>query len=119
LEKFSRKQDIVARFGEDEFVIILPETQLHDAEALVNRIRLHLKVHPCSTKEFDIPVQFRHGISSSKDKLIDQWSQLLEKAKEKLLLSKRERKLPPKEVGKSRNPNVIKLPGIVSPKNKN
>jgi len=119
LEKFSRKQDIVARFGGDEFVIILPQTQLHDAEALANRIRLHLKTHPCSTREFDIPVQFSHGTVSSGDKLIDRWSQLVEKAKEKLHLNKKERKPSPKEVGKSRNPKVIKLPGTVDPKDKN
>jgi len=119
LEKFSRQQDIVTRFGGDEFVILLPQTQLHDAEALANRIRLHLKTHPCSTREFDIPVHFSYGIASSKDKQIDQWSRLLEKAKENLLLSRSERKPPPKEVGKSRNPNVIKLPGTNGTKNKN
>ena len=119
LEKFSRKQDIITRFGGDEFVIILPQTQPHDAEALANRIRLHLTTHPCSTREFDIPVQFSYGIGSSGDKLIDRWSQLVEKANGKLLLNKAERKLPPKEVGKSRNPNVIKLPGTAASTDEN
>lgn len=119
LKKFSRKEDVVTRFGGDEFVIILPQTKLQKADALANRIRMHLKKHPCSTREFDIPVQFSYGIVSSKDKLIDQWSQLVEKAKEKLLLNKTERKPPPKEVGKSRNPNVIKLPGSAAPMDEN
>ena len=119
MEKFIRKHDVAARFGGDEFVIILPQTRLHDAEVLANRIRLHLKTHPCSTKEFDIPVQFSYGIGSSEGKRIDRWSQLVEKAKKELLLNKKKRKPHPKGVGKSRNPNVIKLPGTAAPKDKN
>jgi hypothetical protein len=43
----------------------------------------------------------------------------LEKAKENLLLNKAGRKPSPKEVGKSRNPNVIKLPGTAASMDEN
>lgn len=37
-----RKEDVICRYGGDEFVIILPETKVEDAEHRANDLRLHL-----------------------------------------------------------------------------
>ncbi|MEQ8701194.1 MAG: sensor domain-containing diguanylate cyclase [Bauldia litoralis] len=34
-----RKSDMLARFGDEEFVLLMPETSIHDAELLCNRLR--------------------------------------------------------------------------------
>jgi diguanylate cyclase (GGDEF)-like protein/PAS domain S-box-containing protein len=39
LKKHSRADDIIARIGGDEFVILLPKTNLNEVEKLVNRIK--------------------------------------------------------------------------------
>jgi diguanylate cyclase (GGDEF)-like protein len=119
MDKLCRQSDIVTRFGDDEFTIIMPQTDLSNANILIDRITEQLKKNPCSTREFDIPVTFSYGIVSSEDETIDRWSLLVSKAKEKVSINKSSRKKPPKEIGKSRNPKVIKLPATtISPKKK-
>lgn len=50
IKKHSRADDIVARIGGDEFVLLLPQTDSNQAEKLVNRIRAAI------SKEKDYPV---------------------------------------------------------------
>lgn len=38
-----RKEDVICRYGGDEFVIILPETKVEDAENRANDLRLNIK----------------------------------------------------------------------------
>jgi diguanylate cyclase (GGDEF)-like protein/PAS domain S-box-containing protein len=40
-----RADDIIARSGGDEFVVLLPETEYTDAEAIVNRLRKNIAEH--------------------------------------------------------------------------
>ncbi len=94
LEKKSRETDIVARFAGDEFVIILPETDSDQAEALMNRIKQHLEQTPLMEGETAIPVSTSFGIASMDDIGPDEeaTSILLKKADERLYLKKESRK---------------------------
>lgn len=61
----ARKYDIVARFGGEEFVILLPETSLEKAKKFCNRIRK--KIHEDKfLKKFNITVS--GGIAAYKKK---------------------------------------------------
>jgi diguanylate cyclase (GGDEF)-like protein len=59
-----RKTDIVARYGGDEFVILLPEAPLDKAEVLANRILCSVKNHVFEWKSENIKVEISYGIST-------------------------------------------------------
>ncbi len=87
----SREPDIVARFAGDEFVIILPETNEEQAQALMERIHDHLKETPLVTKETEIPVSISFGVASTADIALDDEeapAKLLKKADEQLYIKK-------------------------------
>jgi diguanylate cyclase (GGDEF)-like protein len=46
LEQKSRQSNVVARYGGDEFVILMPETGLEQAQALSERLRLWIATDP-------------------------------------------------------------------------
>jgi len=46
LEQKSRQSNVVARYGGDEFVILMPETSLEQAQALSERLRLWIATDP-------------------------------------------------------------------------
>ena len=45
LKSSVRKPDFVARYGGDEFVIVMPETGSHDAHKLVERIKEKINIY--------------------------------------------------------------------------
>ncbi len=44
-QKNLRKSDFVCRYGGDEFVIVMPETSIRDAEAKAERLRVEVAAH--------------------------------------------------------------------------
>ncbi len=67
IKRCSRKEDILARWGGDEFVILLPETTEKDAIRLVNRIR-----KACNrTTDQKIPASISIGVSTKTEKTQD------------------------------------------------
>lgn len=46
LQQNTRDSDVVARYGGEEFVIAFPETPLHQAAALCERLRQQIEEHP-------------------------------------------------------------------------
>ncbi|MDW7740469.1 MAG: PAS domain S-box protein [Bacillota bacterium] len=55
-----REEDIIARFGGDEFVILLPQTTMEEAMALCRRIKSN-----CSNTVIeDVPISMALGVSS-------------------------------------------------------
>jgi diguanylate cyclase (GGDEF)-like protein len=64
--------DILGRFGGDEFVVILPETDLKMAENIANRMRLAISQTPIETSSRPLDVTISVGISN----LLDESTQL-------------------------------------------
>ena len=54
-----RSTDTIGRFGGEEFLLILPETTLHDAQVLLERLRQAVQHHQFP----DLPADFRVTIS--------------------------------------------------------
>jgi len=88
-----RSTDIVARFAGDEFVIILPETDMEHAKHLLDRVKKKMDGTPFEGKEITIPVSVSFGIASIED--FDNESctpqALLKKADERLYVKKEAR----------------------------
>ena len=84
-----RTSDIIGRYGGEEFVILLPETNIHQAQNIANRIRLLVLDRPIMTDRGDVSVSVSLGISSMEgdcdsrlEWVIDQADQALLKAKD-------------------------------------
>ncbi|NTW95994.1 MAG: diguanylate cyclase [Erysipelotrichaceae bacterium] len=56
LRKASRVDDIIARHGGDEFILILPKTDAEEASRIINRFKYYLSLEKSST--IDISVSF-------------------------------------------------------------
>jgi diguanylate cyclase (GGDEF)-like protein/PAS domain S-box-containing protein len=59
-----RISDIVARYGGDEFIVLLPETQLSDAVMLAERMAANIAEAEWSVKDGDITVTASLGVAS-------------------------------------------------------
>jgi diguanylate cyclase (GGDEF)-like protein len=64
LSKNIRIVDFVARIGGEEFVIILPETNIKGASEVANRLLFAIRENPVETKKGLLPVTVSIGISS-------------------------------------------------------
>ena len=59
-----RKQDQVARWGGDEFLIFLPETNLDGGRIVAEKIRSRILRSPFVYREMDIPVTLTFGVGN-------------------------------------------------------
>ncbi len=75
LNKSCRKEDLIARWGGDEFIIVLPETTLKDAKAVQDRIAAQC----LNAYAGDIPISIALG-SASKDNKDTKLSDTLKEA---------------------------------------
>ncbi|KAF0109971.1 MAG: diguanylate cyclase [Chloroflexi bacterium] len=57
-----RKQDEIARWGGDEFLILLPETDLEGGRIVAEKIRARILRSPFVYREMDIPVTVTFGV---------------------------------------------------------
>ena len=85
-----RKYDIVARFGGEEFLVVLPKAMMKDAVIIAERIRKSVEVTPLSGSKEKIHLTISLGIASipavwpeSKEELIKCADMALYEAKEK------------------------------------
>ena len=65
LAKMAREIDICARFAGDEFVVILPNTDLEQARVFMQRVDRFFRISP--VPGFDCHVRFSYGVSSTAD----------------------------------------------------
>ena len=96
-----RKQDLVARWGGEEFLILLPDTPAQSAEHLAELVRYKLANHHYETENLTLRITASFGISELNcHKTINQ---ALSEADEALYAAKRQ--------GRNRVVNASMLPG--------
>ena len=64
LQRVSRASDVVARTGGDEFLLILPHTDLDGARMLAQRLRQDIVARPLVANQQRIPVTASVGVAS-------------------------------------------------------
>jgi diguanylate cyclase (GGDEF)-like protein len=65
LQKNMRVQDVVARWGGEEFLILLPDTPLDEATQIADRLRSSVASTPVETPSGTLKITFSAGISCS------------------------------------------------------
>ncbi|HOJ11813.1 MAG TPA: GGDEF domain-containing protein [Clostridiales bacterium] len=83
LQNSTRKKDIIARWGGEEFAIILPETSIEDAYMIGNRIRTKVENYIFSYEEVICNITVSIGIAAantSKDIDPDQFLKITDEA---------------------------------------
>jgi diguanylate cyclase (GGDEF)-like protein len=58
-----REQDLLARFGGEEFVVTMPETSIEGAKELTERIRINVRKQPYRHNSDEIPITVSAGLS--------------------------------------------------------
>ncbi len=87
LRQHPRPNDLIGRYGGEEFSIILPRTDCLTAQHIAERLRLSIGSQPVSTSRGAIPVTASFGIAcldtttSSLDELLNRADQALYAAK--------------------------------------
>lgn len=83
-----RSSDIIGRYGGEEFLILLPETNIEQAHRIANRLRLLILDHPVVTDRGDISVTVSMGISSMEGECDSQLEWVVDQADQALLQAK-------------------------------
>lgn len=82
-----RQTDLIARYGGDEFVALLPETPCNGAAGVAERIRKSVETTPLVTRESTVSATVSIGIASFPDHGVD-FETVLEKADQAMYASK-------------------------------
>lgn len=82
-----RSSDVLARFGGEEFVILLPETNANGAVTLAEKIRIKINETPLSVKNKHITISASFGVSAS-SLSDDSLELLIQKADDRLYVAK-------------------------------
>lgn len=85
--KTIREVDILGRYGGDEFVVLLPETELESAVQVADRLRQVICSTPIETPTGDIVVSVSVGVSAINDE-ITIFDTLIEKADQMMYTAK-------------------------------
>jgi two-component system, cell cycle response regulator len=82
-----RESDLIGRFGGEEFLLILPHTDLVGAEAFCHRLRDHVEKHPVQLGEHTVHITASFGLATvTRD--ADTWQKLLRVADRNLYRAK-------------------------------
>ncbi|HPH96535.1 MAG TPA: histidine kinase N-terminal 7TM domain-containing protein [Anaerolineaceae bacterium] len=65
LQTMTRGTDITARFGGEEFIVLLPETGPQEACATAERIRHAVETTPCPCGQLNIPITTSIGLATA------------------------------------------------------
>jgi two-component system cell cycle response regulator len=90
VRKLIRSTDWAARFGGEEFVIVLPETQLHEGEQVAEKLRQELAAAPFNAAGADVTVTASFGVATLTLASQDSSDPLLKRADRALYQSKRD-----------------------------
>jgi diguanylate cyclase (GGDEF)-like protein len=89
LNSLKRDSDIVARFAGDEFVVILPSTNINQAETYISRVKQTLAQNPIPANNTKFYIKLSHGLSSVFEKRMDSSAMLLREADKRLYKAKK------------------------------
>lgn len=64
LAQLSRQEDVVARLGGEEFCVLLPDTSLHDALEIAERLREAIHLHPVKLDDTFIDITVSVGCAA-------------------------------------------------------
>jgi diguanylate cyclase (GGDEF)-like protein len=92
LGEITRDSDVVARYGGDEFVIILPGTPVQEANKLLQRLQQHFRDKPMRYKEKVLRVSITFGVASMADRNATDPGSLLREADTMLYNIKKNKK---------------------------
>lgn len=92
LSAITRDSDVVARYGGDEFVIILPGTPAQEATKLLQRLQQHFRDKPMHYEGVRIPGLISFGIASTDDMEVANPESLVRKADAVLYTKKKNKK---------------------------
>jgi diguanylate cyclase (GGDEF)-like protein len=81
-----RKSDYIARFGGEEFIIVLPNTDIHNASLLAERLRKRFKEYKIKIGETAITITSSFGVAEfkkgyTKERMIQEADEMLYQAK--------------------------------------
>jgi diguanylate cyclase (GGDEF)-like protein len=88
IKRATRSYDFVARYGTDEFCILLPDATQHDVDSVVNRIRSNVVSMPISFYGRELKVHAYTGVASLSEG--DNVTQILKRADAELVRAKQE-----------------------------
>jgi diguanylate cyclase (GGDEF)-like protein len=83
-----REQDILARIGGDEFMVLLTSTEIHEAASIAERIRIAVQSRPMQTTRLPLQVTVSVGVATLTMDIVD-LDALLLRADEALYAAKR------------------------------
>jgi diguanylate cyclase (GGDEF)-like protein len=92
LAEITRDSDVVARYGGDEFVIILPGIAAQEASKLLQRLQQHFRENPMQYDDGIIAVSISFGVASMTDQGVADPESLLRAADTMLYSIKRDKK---------------------------
>ena len=87
-KKVVRGEDIVTRFGGDEFIIILPEIQANEVERIAQRIELSVGQQTYNNEDKQFNVSISWGTSTTCCDSSCTINQIIEEADKKLYIMK-------------------------------
>jgi diguanylate cyclase len=82
-----RPTDRLGRFGGEEFLILLPETELKESAGILARVKRELASKPLAESEFNLKVTFSGGVTERRER--ESLDQLLARADAALYQAKR------------------------------
>lgn len=81
LKKRLRKTDFIARFGGEEYAILLPDTPLNEGVQLLNELRLAIEACPFHFRGEPVTITFSAGIGQvSAEETLDQAFERIDQA---------------------------------------
>ncbi len=83
-----RSSDVIGRYGGEEFVVLMPETNLENGMAIADRLRILITDHPFTTDKGDISLTISIGVASKENHSEETLETVLENADQALLLAK-------------------------------
>lgn len=89
-KKHLRREDIIARWREDEFFIILPYVSLSDAVKVSRRIKEEVYLHRFNYKKLNVNIKISMGVVSYPEDIVSSIRDVINRLNKCLILAKRQ-----------------------------